>query len=461
MSTARLSPAPGAGLRAPALWLIIGSAALITSLHYLTDIQLIPYHSLYRSLYYVPIAVAAVRYGARGGALAALAIAAVYLPHVLRSWHMLPADAINDMLETGLFLVVGGFSGFLADAERQQRRRALEAADQAERVRARLASILASLDSGVLTVDGAGQVTLANQAARRLLAAMDAQQAGLPAALRPALDPGGAGFRQIAVHGRSLAARAAPLRGPGGEPVGTVLVLDDITELRALEEQIQRAQRLASLGRLAGGLAHEIRNPLGIVRAAAQMLHGALAADPHLREYTAVMQAEVDRVDRLIEQLLAYARPRALQRGPVDPATLVARVAELTQPVAARQQVRLAAEAAPQLPALEGDADLLHQALVNLVLNALQATPPGGAVLLSAGAAPPGLALCVRDSGPGIAPDDLPRIFDPFFTTREQGLGLGLSIVQQIAQEHGGTVEVASRPGAGATFVLRLPGRAP
>ncbi|HEU4325282.1 MAG TPA: ATP-binding protein [Roseiflexaceae bacterium] len=471
----RPSQPPRAALRAPALWLIIGTITLISSLHYLTDIHLIPYHSIYRSLYYIPIAVAAVRYGMRGGALAALAIAAVYLPHVLHSWTMLPADGLNDLLETGLFLLVGTFAGFLADAERTQRQRAQHAAaqladanarlhehaDQAERMRARVASILASLDSGVLTIDSDGRLTVANNTAGRLLGSVGWDEADLRQNLHAALDAGRSGFHQLAVRGRTLAVRRAPLRGPGGEAVGTVLVLDDITELRALEEQIQRAQRLASLGRLAGGLAHEIRNPLGIVRAAAQVLDSTLATTPQLREYTQVMQTEVDRVDRLIEQLLAYARPRTLQRGPVEPGQLVGRVVELTQVVAARQQVQLVAEVTPGLPPVEGDAELLHQALVNLVLNALQATPAGGTVTITTQLCstdrPPVVAIRVQDTGQGITPDDLPRIFDPFFTTRDDGIGLGLSIVQQIVQEHRGTVEALNRPGAGAAFVVRLP----
>ncbi|GAB4197305.1 MAG: hypothetical protein OHK0022_15550 [Roseiflexaceae bacterium] len=466
---------PHTSRRAPALWLIIGTTTLISSLHYLTDIHLIPYHSIYRSLYYIPIAVAAVRYGVRGGVLTALVIAAVYLPHVLHSWTMLPTDAVNDLLETGLFLLVGAFAGFLADAERAQRRRAQKAATQladanallqehagqAERMRARVASILGSLDSGVLTTDSNGRLSIANDAAGRLLGTLGWDEANLRQQLRGALDAGGSGFHQLAVQGRTLAVRAAPLRGPGGETVGTVLVLDDVTELRALEEQIQRAQRLASLGRLAGGLAHEVRNPLGIVRAAAQVLDGALATNPQLREYTQVMQTEVDRVDRLIEQLLAYARPRTLQRGPVELGPLAGRVVELTQVVAARQQVQLTVEVAPGLPPIQGDAELLHQALVNLVLNALQATPAGGTVSVAVQAHAanhlPVVAISVQDTGRGIAPDDLPRIFDPFFTTRDDGIGLGLSIVQQIVQEHHGTIEAFNRPGAGAAFVVQLP----
>ncbi|KPV54371.1 hypothetical protein SE17_04195, partial [Kouleothrix aurantiaca] len=222
------------------------------------------------------------------------------------------------------------------------------------------------------------------------------------------------------------------------------------------------AQRLAALGRLAGGLAHEIRNPLGIMRAAAQMLQRELADQATLSEYTQVIQSEVDRVDRLIEQLLAYARPAPMQRGPVDIAELIERTVTLTRAYAAQHGVSLSADVDGTLPPLEGDAELLHQALINLLLNGINATKEGGEVHVRASvqgaeSATSFVVLAVHDTGRGIAADDLPHVFDPFFTTRVDGTGLGLSIVQQIVQEHQGTVDVHSTPGAGTRFTVRLP----
>jgi signal transduction histidine kinase len=260
-----------------------------------------------------------------------------------------------------------------------------------------------------------------------------------------------------------LGLHGSPLIGGQGEVIGIVLVLDDLTEVRALEEQVQRAQRLAALGRLAGGLAHEIRNPLGITRAAAQMLQRELGEHATLGEYTQIIQTEIDRVDRLIEQLLAYARPVPLERGPIDVVALLDHTAALTRAYAAQRGVTLAVDCAPDLPMVEGDAELLHQALVNLILNGVHATTLGGTVRVLANAPQPEhhpspmVSLIVSDTGHGIASDDLPHIFDPFFTTRLDGTGLGLSIVQQIVQEHGGTIEVHSEIGQGTRFVIRLP----
>jgi PAS domain-containing protein len=273
-------------LRDPSLWFVLIPLAVTTLLHYLTDVQLIPYHSIYRSLYYVPIAVAAVRYGRRGGALTALTTSVLYLPHVLISWGTMPSDGFNDLLENGVFLFVGIFAGSLADRERWQRQRAQEAAIQlaaaneqlrtqaalAERMRASVDTILESVDSGIITIDSTGRVTRANRAAQTLLDRPIEAGDRLPPPAREYLSSGARGYLQIQIVDRTLGLHAAPLVGARGETLGSVLVLDDLTELRALEGQIQRSQRLAALGRLAGGLAHEIRNPLGIIRAAAQML---------------------------------------------------------------------------------------------------------------------------------------------------------------------------------------------
>jgi signal transduction histidine kinase len=463
--------------RPQALWFVLLALAGTTLLHYLTDIHLIPYHSIYRSLYYVPIAVAAVRYGRRGGALTALAASLLYIPHILLAWEVMATDGFNDLLETVIFLFVGVFAGSLADAERRQRQRAQEAARQlasanealqtqaaiAERMRAEVTSILESVDSGVITLDQHQRVISANPAARVLLAeALDVREPA-PALLQEYLTAGTGGYHQLTINGRVVGLHGAPLVGAREETTGTVLVLDDLTEQRRLEEQIQRAQRLAALGRLAGGLAHEIRNPLGITRAAAQMLQRELKADTQLREYTRVIQTEIDRVDRLIEQLLAYARPVPVQHGRVDVTALLDRTLTLTRAYAAQHGVALVSNAEGELPILEGDAELLHQALVNLLLNGIHASAPDGTVQARARAATtgphraPALELTISDTGQGIAPHDLPHIFDPFFTTRVDGTGLGLSIVQQIVQEHGGTIEVHSQLQSGTRFVLSLP----
>lgn len=450
-------------LRDPGFWVVAAMVVGISLLHYLTDAQLVPYHAIYRSLYYIPLAVAAVRWGLRGGLMTAVVICVLYIPHTLIVLHA-SMDGIDALLECGAFLFVAGLTGYLADAERQQRQRAQQAAaqqqaqaEEAERMRASVASILESIDSGVLTIDSTGQVMTLNPAARTLLDFGGVDDVALPTALHDYLHAGAQGYQQVTHAGRVLGLHGAPLRGTHGEQVGTVLVLDDLTERQAMEAQMQRTERLVALGRLAGGLAHELRNPLGITRAAAQMLQQELADDGKPGEYTRVIQSEIDRVDRLVEQLLAYARPRPLQRALVDVASLVEETSSLARVYAKQQGVTLTAQVSDDLPALMGDGDLLHQAVVNVLLNGIQATPPEGSVSLTAQTEQASVLLTVCDTGQGITPDILPHIFDPFFTTRDDGTGLGLSIVQQIIHDHGGAVDVQSEPGQGTQVVLRLP----
>ncbi len=458
-------------LQDAALWFIVLTLAITTLLHYLTDVQLIPSHSIYRSLYYLPIAVAAVRYGRRGGVITALTASLLYIPHVLLSWEMMQRDGINDLLENLVFLFVGAFAGTLADAERAQRQRAQAVSEQlvaansalqsqamlAEQMRASIASILESIDSGVLTLDHSGRVTTINRAAQALLSRSGSGIFTLPRPIRDYVADGAQGYRQISLDQRHFGLHGSPFAGADGQPMGIVLVDDDLTEQCALEEQMQRAQRLASLGRLAGGLAHEIRNPLAITRAAAQMVQRELTGQPALGEYTQVIQTEIDRVDRLLEQLLAYARPVPLQRGPIEVAALIERTLTLTRAYAAQRGVAISSHVPNQLQSLHGDAEQLHQVLVNLLLNGIHASEPAGEVTIEAAQDVGALTLSVRDTGRGIAPSDLPQIFDPFFSTKIDGTGLGLSIVQQIVHEHGGTVEAHSQLGEGSQFVVRLP----
>jgi signal transduction histidine kinase len=249
--------------------------------------------------------------------------------------------------------------------------------------------------------------------------------------------------------------------------MGTVIVLDDLTEIKALEEQVRRAERLSSLGTLAGGVAHEVRNPVGIIRASAQLMGSlpSVAADAGSREYVQVITQEADRVDRLVEDLLGYARAGELSLAVVDVEELVRSTAARLASLAEQAQVKLVVDVEPGLPHVLGDAAKLEQALLNLGLNALTAIEAaypqptnGGQVILAARhIADGGLHCVVRDNGQGMADEIRAHIFDPFFTTRDDGTGLGLAIVQRIVADHGGMIEVTSAPDRGATFTIWLP----
>jgi signal transduction histidine kinase len=230
------------------------------------------------------------------------------------------------------------------------------------------------------------------------------------------------------------------------------------------EEALRRRDRLAAMGELASTVAHEVRNPLNAVGMTAQRLRREfLAATPaggpergELEELLSVMTAETQRIDRIVQQFLEYARPPRLAPERVDLDALVRDVGERVRSLAAARGVRLEVEGATAGAAVVDPAQL-RQALDNLVRNAVEATPEGGRLSLAARRDGGGHVVEVRDTGRGIEPDHLPRIFDLYFTTKADGTGVGLAVTQQIVTAHGGTIEVDSRPGAGTTMAVRLP----
>jgi signal transduction histidine kinase len=238
-----------------------------------------------------------------------------------------------------------------------------------------------------------------------------------------------------------------------------------LSEKHALAEAaLRRRDRLAAMGELASTVAHEVRNPLNAASMTAQRLRREfLARVPasaperaELEELLAVMSSETQRIDRIVQQFLEYARPPRLQPEPVELEALVADVAARARPFAETRGVRVVSSGAGAGSALV-DPSQLRQALDNLVRNAIEATPSGGSVSLAARREAGGHAIVVSDTGHGIDPAELPRIFDLYFTTKSDGTGVGLAVTQQVVTAHGGTIEVDSKPGAGTTMTVRLP----
>jgi signal transduction histidine kinase len=230
-------------------------------------------------------------------------------------------------------------------------------------------------------------------------------------------------------------------------------------EVKALEAEMARRERLAALGDVAAAFAHEVRNPLNAVSMGLQRLAAEFKPEP-AHGYARVvdlMQDEVRRLNAIVEQFIALARPLPLALAPVDLEGLLSEVAALVEPEAraARVEVRLAV--AGGLPAVPADRDHLKQVLLNLVLNGFQSMSDGGTLTLDARGERGSVVLTVGDTGRGIPPDALPRIFDPYFTTRTGGLGLGLTIARRIVEAHGGRIEVESEPGRGSRFLVTLP----
>lgn len=238
-------------------------------------------------------------------------------------------------------------------------------------------------------------------------------------------------------------------------------MLRDLTELKRLETKLRRAEKLAVIGQLAARMAHEIRNPLSSVRGFAQFLKHSLNGRPQEQDYAATMVTEVDRINRVVSDLLSLARPVEAKPVAYSICELVRHVLRLVADEANSKSVSLHLDMPSDMVPCTVDPNQLTQALLNLVLNSLQAAEPGGAIRIGAALDQSGeLKLWVSDNGHGIPPEHQNQIFDPFFTTRSYGTGLGLAIVQQIVESHNGEITVES-PVAhntrGCRFTIRIP----
>jgi signal transduction histidine kinase len=232
-------------------------------------------------------------------------------------------------------------------------------------------------------------------------------------------------------------------------------------------ERMKERDRLAALGQMAAGLAHEIRNPLGSIKGAAQYLQPVEGQQPEggTREFLHIIVEEVDRLNKIVSQFLDYARPYRGDQSPLDVNDVVRKTLNLLDKERSGSKVEIVMNLHEVLPPVRADAQQLRQVMLNLALNAFDAMPEGGRLQVSTGlrrstrrgATAAFLEIRFRDDGIGIPPADLRNLFVPFFTTKEKGTGLGLAISQRIIENHGGTIEVRSQPGSGATFTVLLP----
>jgi signal transduction histidine kinase len=228
-------------------------------------------------------------------------------------------------------------------------------------------------------------------------------------------------------------------------------------DLQSSFTMLRRADRLSAMGELAAGLAHEIRNPLGAIDGAIQILTREQLAAETKQEFGELARRELDRLKGIVNQFLNFARPQPPQQIAVDSALLLHSVARLIGETAKMASVQVRVEETASAPTIRVDPEQIKQVLLNLAINAVQAMPSGGDVVLRALAKNGNVRLEVQDEGVGIDPENAERIFNPFFTTRNEGTGLGLSIAERIVSQHGGHIESRRNRDRGMTFSVTLP----
>jgi two-component system sensor histidine kinase HydH len=256
-----------------------------------------------------------------------------------------------------------------------------------------------------------------------------------------------------------LSLSVAPLKDETGRRMGSVLLLRDLREIRDLQEKVRRSERLASLGRLAAGVAHEIRNPLSSIRGFAQFFMHRFRGQEKELGYASIMVKEVDRLNRVITELLDFARPKAPNREPHSLASIFDHSLKLLEPELTGKGIRIEKDCETGLPAIRVDRDQISQVFLNLLLNSMESMDGGGriGVRIRHSTVEPCLEVVLSDTGKGISREDLGKVFEPFFSTKRKGTGLGLAIVHQIVDAHGGDITVESGEGEGTTFRVTLP----
>jgi PAS domain S-box-containing protein len=360
----------------------------------------------------------------------------------------------------------------------------------------RLAITLQSIGDGVITTDRAGRVTRLNRAAEALTGWSDEEAKGQPLSevyrtrrigsgdvvespveqvIRVGVPVKASEYRVLVDRGgerRQIADNAAAIRDRQGEMVGAVLVFRDVTEQQRIEEQLRQAQKMESIGNLAGGIAHDLNNLLSPILGYVEMaLLDLPKTEPIHGDLTTVRQA-AERAAELTHKLLAVSRKQVLDLRVLDINSVLEELQGILRH-AVREDIEIELRTAPDLGLVRADPSQLHQIALNLVVNACDAMPEGGRLrietqnaLVDDGVAteseiPPGpyVSLTVSDTGSGIPPALRPRIFDPFFTTKDRGrgTGLGLATVLGIASQHGGSLAVESIPGEGTSFRVYLP----
>jgi two-component system nitrogen regulation sensor histidine kinase GlnL len=270
-------------------------------------------------------------------------------------------------------------------------------------------------------------------------------------------------------HPTPVSATTTPLLQDDGARIGTILVLRDLSNIRELEQAVRHADRLSALGALAAGLAHEVKNPLGGIKGAAQLLEMELPDGSDLRDYTRVMLKEVQRVNRIVEELLDLATPRKLQLSQVNLHKVLGDILLLQKRAVTKTKITFVQQFDPSIPPILADEGRLTQLFLNLIKNAVEALGEDGQVRVASrvlsdySMTQKGerrarmVAIEIEDNGQGIDKDVLEHLFTPFYTTKAKGTGLGLAICQKIVTEHRGMIKVESEIGKGTAFTIMLP----
>ncbi len=381
-------------------------------------------------------------------------------------------DIRNTIIISGVLLILG-LGGFVSLFWMQSYRSAKRSLQDTSAI---ADEVVTSLPVGLIATDNEGMIAFYNSAAEKITGIDLSEARGkdpktvLPShfcGLKEALDRGEAISEKemecefTEDHFVPVSVSASKIINEAGQFVGQVLIFRDLGEVRRLQDEIRRQEKLAAIGGLAAGVAHEIRNPLSSIKGIASYFKGKFEPESHDQEMAGVMIEEVDHLNRVISELLEFARPTELSLELADINSLLKNSVRLIQREATAKDIQIDLTLSKDVMDTHIDPDRLSQCLLNLYINALQSMDKGGQLSIQSAMSKDGrVSIQVHDTGAGINPEDLDRIFDPYYTTKPKGTGLGLAIVHKIVEGHDGQIKVRSILGQGSTFTITLPVRA-
>ncbi|WP_090440902.1 two-component system sensor histidine kinase NtrB [Natronincola peptidivorans] len=439
---------------------------IITGFHYLLPTHQWVIHDFLRRLYYLPIILAAFQFRLKGAFIVSILSVVLYAPHLIIYFGEINLEVINQFLEIVMFMVIGLITGYLVEQDYKRKQLLEQQIVKLADLENYTHNILDSIASGVVAINCEGEVTSKNRQASTMfgddkdlqlffdkeLLIKEVKQVltGNKQKIRKEID-------YTMENGKSMHIQVSiyPLSNILHKPEGTVVVIDDVTMIKTLEIQVRRGERLAAIGELASGIAHEIRNPLGIIKTISQTLIQDVQEE--FREGLIIIEHEIDRANRVIKGLLDYSRPNKIKVEAFQLEILLSELLIITKKFGQQKGVAIDFMAEDSCK-IEGDTDKLKQAFMNIILNGIQAMANGGGLKITLHKNPDeGAIVTFKDEGEGIPKELLDKIFNPFFTTKESGTGLGLSITHRIIEEHQGHIQVKSQVGEGTEVSIHLP----
>lgn len=452
--------------------LIIIMISVISILHFTSEATYLTLHQFYKLLYFIPIIFAAIKYGFRGGTTTALFISLIYSPQKLLSIGV-GGEALNELMDIFLFFAVGIVTGILVE----KKNLAVKAIDNQLKKYVILEnytnSVLESIKIGIIAINNDFYITSINTGAKNILGVtndcigMNFVEAFSCCEDIESIIVGAMKDNSTLVNlERSLQQNNKEVNikidtfplSLENKNKGLVIIIEDITEIKKIKSQMHRNDKLASVGELATGIAHEIRNPLAIIKMIGQTMSKELENNYNALGELKVIDEEVERANKVIKSLMEFSKPNKNEKDKYTINQIIEDVLVITDKYTSQHNVNVSFN---KTEVSEGifDREQLIQAFINLIFNAVDAMSFGGEIIITTqNLSENRIEIIFEDTGQGIDDLNLDKIFDPFFTTKAEGTGLGLPIVYRIIEDHEGSINVKSIVGKGTVFEIILHG---